>query len=469
VDGGDGDDTVAADGSNGGVAPPRTVDPGNGDEPRSEVVSGGTGNDTLIGTAGDDFLVGGDGNDTLRGLGGNDILSGGLGDDTLFGGDGDDLLAGHFGADAFFGERGDDLFVNADGEADDVNGGDGFDSVQFEPSGVDTFTDTERVFDPAAGGTQNPNNPTVSAAQLASTPVRALTLDSKPGAATGGAGRLLAAAVVTRGVLTITGTGGADTITVTQDAANFTVVQNGAVQVIRTAGVSSIVVNAGGGDDRVLLSQGNGGAAVQVRATVRGGAGADVILGGAASDTLQGEGGNDRLYGGLGNDTVNGGTGNDLLHGGFGTELGAGLYTVGDGADTLIGGGGNDGADYSNRSAPLTLRLDGGASGAAGEGDSIRAVVNAFGGVVDDVIVGTAGANTLSGGDGADTIYGLGGVDSLVGSRGGDRAFGNEGSDFFLLSGDATQDQYNRGPGSTRDQLDLDRSPPDVQVPDARP
>jgi hypothetical protein len=60
-------------------------------------------------------------------------------------------------------------------------------------------------------------------------------------------------------------------------------------------------------------------------------------------------------------------------------------------------------------------------------------------------------------------------VDSLVGSRGGDRAFGNEGSDFFLLSGDATQDQYNRGPGSTRDQLDLDRAPPDVQVADARP
>src|SRR5688572_32228703 len=59
--GGDGDDTVAADGPDGGAAPPRPTVP-EGEEPPAEVVSGGTGNDTLVGTAGDDLLAGGDGN-----------------------------------------------------------------------------------------------------------------------------------------------------------------------------------------------------------------------------------------------------------------------------------------------------------------------------------------------------------------------------------------------------------------------
>jgi hypothetical protein len=44
---------------------------------------GGTGNDTLAGTAGADVLVGGVGHDTLTGAGGADVLMGGAGDDVL--------------------------------------------------------------------------------------------------------------------------------------------------------------------------------------------------------------------------------------------------------------------------------------------------------------------------------------------------------------------------------------------------
>jgi hypothetical protein len=44
---------------------------------------GGTGNDTLAGTAGADVLVGGAGHDTLTGSGGADVLMGGAGDDVL--------------------------------------------------------------------------------------------------------------------------------------------------------------------------------------------------------------------------------------------------------------------------------------------------------------------------------------------------------------------------------------------------
>ena len=60
-------------------------------------LSGGAGNDTLLGGVGDDSLAGGDGKDTLIG---------GLGNDTLKGGDGNDLLIGGGGVDSLNGEAG---------------------------------------------------------------------------------------------------------------------------------------------------------------------------------------------------------------------------------------------------------------------------------------------------------------------------------------------------------------------------
>jgi Ca2+-binding RTX toxin-like protein len=47
------------------------------------IVTGGSGNDSLIGRAGADTLNGGAGNDYLRGDGGNDVLNGGAGDDAV--------------------------------------------------------------------------------------------------------------------------------------------------------------------------------------------------------------------------------------------------------------------------------------------------------------------------------------------------------------------------------------------------
>ncbi len=68
-----------------------------------ENLTGGSGDDTLIGNGlnntltggdGDDILTGGAGNDTLLGGDGNNILIGGLGNDTLTGGADEDLLIG---------------------------------------------------------------------------------------------------------------------------------------------------------------------------------------------------------------------------------------------------------------------------------------------------------------------------------------------------------------------------------------
>ncbi|MFG0630369.1 immunoglobulin-like domain-containing protein [Pseudomonas sp. xss_2] len=66
--------------------------------------------------------------------------------------------------------------------------------------------------------------------------------------------------------------------------------------------------------------------------------GADTLMGGAGNDIIFGQGGNDYIDGGKGNDILLGGTGNDTLLGGEGNDV---LFG-GVGKDTLIGGKGND-------------------------------------------------------------------------------------------------------------------------------
>lgn len=60
----------------------------------NDTVFAGLGEDTVFGGAGDDLLYGGPGDDLLYGEDGNDTLIGGAGDDSLFGGAGDDVLYG---------------------------------------------------------------------------------------------------------------------------------------------------------------------------------------------------------------------------------------------------------------------------------------------------------------------------------------------------------------------------------------
>jgi Ca2+-binding RTX toxin-like protein len=89
--------------------------------PGVPLVSTGTSNDLIIGTAGldditagkgNDCVVGGGGNDTLNGDQGKDVLLGGLGDDTLNGGPGNDYLDGGLGSDTCNGGGGSDTLVN---------------------------------------------------------------------------------------------------------------------------------------------------------------------------------------------------------------------------------------------------------------------------------------------------------------------------------------------------------------------
>lgn len=157
------------------------------------------------------------------------------------------------------------------------------------------------------------------------------------------------------GVLTVTGTAENDRIVVRKGANNTIAVIESVVsarpaqrgdrpltptEITRTTfprgDVTAVVVNAGDGDDHVTLGwkvlvrrRGIRLHALEIPATLNGGAGNDFLRSGHGPDSLNGGGGNDFLTALGGNDTLNGDAGNDHLD-------------AGRGADLLSGGAGND-------------------------------------------------------------------------------------------------------------------------------
>ena len=90
---------------------------------------GGSGDDKLLGGAGNDSIYGSQGADTLIGGNGNDSLLGGQQDDILSGGGGNDTLIGSAGSDALFGGAGNDLLLGASGR-NLLQGGPGADVIK---------------------------------------------------------------------------------------------------------------------------------------------------------------------------------------------------------------------------------------------------------------------------------------------------------------------------------------------------
>ena len=107
---------------------------------------------------------------------------------------------------------------------------------------------------------------------------------------------------------------------------------NDVVTVDGFLGTTMLLIDAGPGNDSVDASGFLG------IATIKGGAGDDILIGGQGNDVLQGGFGNDHLEGGAGNDSLNGGSGNDELEGNEGNDKLSG----GAGNDELDGGAGHD-------------------------------------------------------------------------------------------------------------------------------
>ena len=105
---------------------------------------GGSGDDTLTGTEGNDSLIGRRGNDTLTGNAGNDTLIGGNGKDFLVGSAGDDLLDGGNGTDTLRGGLGNDILTG--GNRQDIfvfASGEGIDTINDFELGTDKIGLTE--------------------------------------------------------------------------------------------------------------------------------------------------------------------------------------------------------------------------------------------------------------------------------------------------------------------------------------
>lgn len=110
--------------------------------------------------------------------------------------------------------------------------------------------------------------------------------------------------------------------------------------VCEAVAIAGFEVNAGAGDDSVIISP-----KILIASTLRGGPGNDRLRGGAGDDKLLGGSGDDFLYGMQGKDWLFGGSGKDWLFGGAGEDRLVG----GPESDYLNGGPGTDATDLGPR------------------------------------------------------------------------------------------------------------------------
>jgi Ca2+-binding RTX toxin-like protein len=369
-------------------------------------ITGGSGDDTLVGTALPEIISGGSGNDLIRGLGGTDDAYGGLGNDTLEGGagndrlsgdDGRDSLLGGIGNDELFGGAGSDTLLGGDGN-DQLYPGSGNDSVDGG-SGVDTAAYS---LDPGSiGVVSNLSTGLSSGDGWSGTLVRVENLfgssfsDKLTG--DGGANELYG----NGGDDTLTGGGGADSLY--GGKGSDTVVFAGKrldylVGYDARTDSYAIVDSVGGRDGFVVAREVEWFKFSDGLKSIAESEAAAMAIGTSGSDLLAGGSQTDILHGFDGNDTLDGGGALDWLYGD-------------DGSDT---------ASYASATAAISVDLAlARATGAAGE-DVLISIENALGSPFADLIAGNAAANVLGGGAGDDTLIGGGGDDTLNGGDGFD-------------------------------------------------
>lgn len=326
---------------------------------------GGTIADVIFGLNGNDTINGGLGDDRLFGGGGNDTLNGGTGNDYLDGGAGTNLLAGGAGNDTYV--------VN--GALDTVN------ETAAGSSGVDTvmaaisYTLTNNVENLTLTG-NNINGTGNTSANVIIGSSGNNTLDGGSLGAdmlVGGGGNDIYIVSHSGVIVTEALSGGADTVSTTLAA--YTLEEN--VENLTYTGVNAFIGNGNTLDN--------------------------VIIGGS---------GIDQLFGNDGNDTLNGGSsGADVLAGGLGNDT----YIVSH-AGIFVNEAYNQGTDtVSTTLASYTL------------GNNLENLIytgagafNGAGNLLDNIMTGGNGNDTLNGGSGNDTLIGGAGRDNLIGGAGSD-------------------------------------------------
>jgi Ca2+-binding RTX toxin-like protein len=265
INGGDGNDRLTALST---VALPLT-------EPAT--ISGGNGNDIMVGGAGGDKLDGGAGNDTASGNDGADNLIGGDGDNSLSGGNGNDTMTGNTGKDTF------------DGGADT-------DTVTYSTRTAAIIVTLDNVANDGQVFIIPTLPPTI---KLEADNVK----DSVENVIGGSGNDTITASATVSAKNVFTGNAGNDRLD-GQSGDDSLVGGTGNDILIGRAGNDSIFGNDG--NDSVIAGSGND--------SVRGGAGDDLLNAGTGTDKLFGEDGNDILLAqdGVADSNMDGGNGFDI-------------------------------------------------------------------------------------------------------------------------------------------------------------
>jgi Ca2+-binding RTX toxin-like protein len=491
LNGGDGDDALY-----GGIGND-TLSGGIGDD----ILEGGDGTDVLTGGAGADILAGGSGVDTASyatsttavtanllhrsfntGDAAGDVydgienLTGGTGDDTLVGDDSANRLDGGAGNDTLIGGAGADVLVGGAGTdtASYANAGGSVSASLAAPAtntgdaAGDTYTTIENLTGGAFADTLTGN----AAANVLTGGLGNDTLSGGAGADTmiGGFGNDTYVVDVAGDVVTENAGEGIDEV---QTAlAGYTLGAN--VENLTLTGAANI---AGNGNALANVLTGNAGNNV-----LSGNGGADILIGNAGNDTLDGGTEADKMIGGAGNDIYvvdntgdeiveNTGEGTDLVRTtlnalglgadvenltfiGVGNFAGAGnalANTItggagndeldgGAGIDTLVGGAGNDTYKVDQTGDIVT-------EAAAAGTDTVLATALAYtlGANVENLTYTGGGNFTGTGNNLANTIVGGTGNDTLNGGTGTDTLIGGLGNDIYVV--DVAGDVVTEGVG----------------------
>lgn len=468
---------------------------------KRHMLTGGSGNDTVLGYASDDDLFGLEGNDSLSGNAGNDSLHGGAGADTLKAGAGNDHLYGGADADWLEGGEGEDSLHG--GAGNDVLVGGTHDAYwnTYASSGSDTYLfgrgdgqDTLYDHDSSSGAIDK----IVFQAGILPTDVSAtrslngnLVLKIKDStdqltvygyfANDAAGGWQIEEIRFEDDLATVwrvadvklmqfnSGTGNDTLIGYASDDTLFGYEGNDSI----TGASGNDLLDGGAGNDRLLGDEGHD--------ALDGGAGSDVLLGGAGNDRLSGGADTDELQGGAGNDTLHGGLGNDVLNGGFydaywGSYYGSGndtyFFQRGDGQDSVFDNDGTAGNLDKLVFGPGILPSDVALSRDINQGLVLKLLggtdqitirnyfINdgASGWTIEEIRfeddpgtvwrVADVKLMALAGGAGNDTLIGYAGDDLIVGNEGNDSLSGEAGND--VLDGGAGADSLKGGGGNDR-------------------
>ena len=365
------------------------------------IITGGSGNDMFYGGGGADQFIGGAGRDTVSYLDSTVAMNINLKTGVISGiGAGDT----YNGIEVVAGSKYNDTFV-VDSRISGVDGGEGFDTVDYSTS--------------AAG----------------------VNVDIRPGTGLAGVGGD-SQGVTLANVEKVIGSAFNDSFTT--DAYLFATYDGGAgddTYYVNGGGVT-VIEQVGGGNDEVRVSYKDHTLAANVERLTYTGTGAFTGIGNAIDNIITGGNGNDLLYGGGGADQFIGGGGMDTVSYadstvGVSVNLTTGINSgiaLGDtynsieamrgsnfndvfvgsaAALALDGGTGFDLVSYESSASGVTIDLKTNANAGDAAGDTFTGIEIFQGSNFADTLSGTAINDNFVGGGGADVIDGREGIDTV--------------------------------------------------------